>query len=107
VKRYRTEGALEEACRNAAKKRGWDSRKMNGLGYRSWPDRQFIPPEVRSGEKVGVKRRAQRSWWVEFKQPGEEPTPSQAQKIKELRARGEDVSVIDTREDFIRELEKR
>lgn len=96
-KREQLEGSIEESCRTYAKERGWDSRKMNGLGFRDWPDRLFIPPVVR-------RRRQRSSFWVEFKKPGEVPTPSQATKIALLRARGEEVYVLDNRDDFIKVL---
>lgn len=97
-RRQQLEGSIEESCRKYAQERGWDSRKMNGLGFRDWPDRFFIPPVVRRSKQ----RRG--SFWVEFKRPGEEPTTSQAEKIRLLRARGETVYVLDNRDDFIKVL---
>jgi hypothetical protein len=60
------------------------SRKMNGLGFRSWPDRVYL--------KLGVKR----PLWIEFKRPGEPPTDAQAEIHKQLRAQGQEVQVHDT-----------
>lgn len=93
-RRERLESSIEESCRQAAKDRGWESRKMNGFGFRSWPDRFFLAPRGRIG----------RSFWVEFKKPGEGPTPDQERFIKELRARGENVYVLDNRDDFLKVL---
>lgn len=90
-RRRRKEGSIEESCRVLAQDRGWTSRKMNGLGFRDWPDRIFLPP---------VTSRRGRRFWAEFKRPGEEPTPAQAKMHRNLRARGEEVWVLDNKEDF-------
>lgn len=86
-RRGRREASIEESCRLVAKNLGWESRKMNGLGFRDWPDRLFIPPRP-----VKPMRRA---FWVEFKRLGEEPTPAQGKRIEDLRRRGERVYVCD------------
>jgi hypothetical protein len=49
-----------------------------------------------------VLSRFARSFWVEFKKPGEGPTESQARMHKTLRDRGETVYVIDNPEEFKR-----
>lgn len=82
----RKEASIEESCRLIAKGMGWLSRKMNGMGFRDWPDRLFIPTR-------GPGRR--RPFWVEFKRMGEEPTPAQCLRIEDLRSRGERVYVCD------------
>lgn len=97
-KAKQSEASIEKSCRDYAHDRSWTSRKMNGLGFRSWPDRLFIPPRVK---KQMVNTRGRR-FWVEFKRPGEEPTPDQARQISELRERGETVYVLDNKEDFIK-----
>lgn len=79
-----------------AKDLGWQSRKMNGMGFASWPDRIFLPPEGARGHS---------RFWVEFKREGEDPTPRQAAMHKELAARGETVHVCRTREEFAEALE--
>lgn len=89
-KRRQSESSIENSCRDIAHALGWLSRKMNGLGFRSWPDRFFVSPRGRRG----------RSFWVEFKRPGEVPTPDQERMIAELRARGESVYTLDNKEDF-------
>lgn len=86
-KRRRKEASIEEACRLVARAAGWESRKMNGMGFRDWPDRLFVPPRP---------PRRRRPFWVEFKRPGEEPTTSQWARIKDLRARGERVHICDS-----------
>lgn len=86
-----------------AKERGWTSRKMNGLGFRSWPDRLFLPPRgtTRDREAAGYSVASLRHpFWVEFKRPGKEPTPDQARLHRDLRARGEVVHVCDSFESF-------
>jgi hypothetical protein len=98
----RTEASVEESCRRYAHDRGWTSRKMNGMGFRSWPDRLFLPPRAARGEQLpwtGAR------FWVEFKRPGKEPTPDQARMHRELRARGETVYVLSDRQGFIRVFE--
>lgn len=69
AKSYRTEADIEAAGERRLKKLGCKTRKMNGQGFRSWPDRQVIPiqrvPRVRS------------SFWIEWKRPRERLTPQQ------------------------------
>lgn len=88
------ESRIERACVDKAKDLGWLARKMNGLGFRSWPDRLFIPPAWL------VKLGRGKSIWVEFKRSGEVPTPDQLRIHADLRARGEEVHVFDNREAF-------
>jgi hypothetical protein len=87
------ESVIEERCRQIALKAGWVSRKMNGFGFRSWPDRLFIPPDQTI--KAGCE-----AFWVEFKRPKELPTPDQERVIEDLGKRGEKVFVCDSVEDF-------
>lgn len=104
--------------------RGIRSRKMNGMGSRSWPDRVFFLPG-----KNGEKKQTGPSWWndialklphftpedgpdgrlffIEFKRPGEEPTPLQWDTINSLRAAGFDVEVHDNAEEAIAALQRR
>lgn len=86
------EASIEQKGIDHAKARGWLARKMNGLGFRDWPDRLFIPR---------VRRPALTRFWVEFKKLGAEPTPSQAKMHVDLRARGETVYVCDNFEAFL------
>lgn len=92
------ESRIERACVDRAKELGWAARKMNGLGFRSWPDRLFIPPRGKAS--------ALESIWVEFKKPGEVPTPDQARMHEDLRARGELVFVFDNRHAFFEFIEE-
>ncbi len=57
-------------------------RKMNGMGARSWPDRMFV--------KDGG-----RTWYIEYKRPGEGPTPLQEAMITALRRLGHRVYLVD------------
>lgn len=68
----------------AKKKYNVDGVKMNILGRASMPDRLFLFPD--------------RPRWIEFKRPGEEPTPLQADKIAQLRELGYEVEVHDNKE---------
>lgn len=54
---------------------GLVSKKMNGLGDRSFPDRMILMPD---GKPI----------FIEFKRPGKEPTPKQWAKIYMLRDLG-------------------
>ena len=90
--RRKLEKSVEDRCVRLAKNKGWLVRKINGLGYRSWPDRLFIPPRKSKLEQ----------FWVEFKRLGEVPTPLQEQVHIDLRVRGQRVYVIDTYDDFLK-----
>jgi len=59
---------------------------MNGLGFRSWPDRLALKPGVA------------RPLWVEFKRLGETPTDAQRENHALLRALGQKIVVCDTYE---------
>lgn len=90
------ESAVENPCCRHARALGFLVRKMNGRGFRWWPDRLLVGPPVAPG-----------TLWVEFKRPPsgprakhEEPTEAQAALHAELRARGEEVWVVDSVEDF-------
>lgn len=86
-KRQDLERHIEQRFLHALKER-WptaDQRKMNGYGNRSWPDRMILLPKVPA-------------FFIEFKRPGEGPSPGQEQKIKELRALGKRVYICDDSE---------
>lgn len=86
---FRLERDLENACVRYAHVRGCLTRKMNGRGFRAWPDRLVLWP----GEHVE---------FVEFKLPDEEPTPLQAKLHRVLRKLGFTVHVCDSYEEFAR-----
>ena len=77
----RIESEVESKVVDYAKSRGCMERKMNGPGYRGWPDRLFMY----NGLTV----------WVEFKRLGEKPTNLQKVLHDRLRANGFDVHVVD------------
>lgn len=86
---------LERRCVRLAKRRyGLLTRKMNGLGFRSWCDRLLLPPK---GARIGAP-----VLWIEFKREGEEPSAKQALHHRELTARGQEVRVVDSEEQFER-----
>ena len=91
-KTIQREEGVESWCRAYAHERGWVSRKMNGLGFRSWPDRLFVPPP---------KRPEASRFWVEFKRPNKTSTPDQARMQKDLRNRGEVVYVCSNKQRFV------
>lgn len=55
---------IENSFVRQAKKLGCKTRKLNGTGYRSWPDRLILVPG-------GV------TLFIEFKRPGEDLRPDQ------------------------------
>lgn len=71
-KRKVREASIEDGVVRWAKEQGIKSRKMNGLGNASWPDRMFILPN-------GIVA------FIEFKRPGGEPTALQKDTIEELK----------------------
>lgn len=75
------EATIENAVVKYAKARGFQARKMNGLGFRSWPDRLFIGNDC--------------SFWVEFKRPGATTTSAQDHQLEVLRNMGQHVYVVD------------
>jgi hypothetical protein len=77
----RLESEIESKVVDYAKSKGCMERKMNGPGYRGWPDRLFMY----NGKVV----------WVEFKRLGEEPTNLQRFIHGRLRDNGFDVEVVD------------
>ena len=99
------------------------STKNNGMGQRSWPDRTFwIPLQSPSATTKALADEAEEwqasghkshlrifatPFLIEFKRPGEEPTPLQWDTIKHLRAAGYDVEVHDSKESAIAAIQKR
>jgi hypothetical protein len=78
---------IEEAVRvKAREKLGLTSTKLNLRHARDWPDRLFWIP-------------GGRPFLIEFKRPGEHPTPKQAARIEELRSLGYDVEVHTDKEE--------
>ena len=78
-----------------ADKHGWiRTRKMNGLGNRSWPDRLFPIP----GGKP---------FFIEFKRPGEKPTELQAHMHQQMKETGYDIEVHDNKDEALDALQKR
>ena len=72
---------IEERVIKWAKNQGWRVRKMNGLGYRSWPDRMFIGPGFVA--------------FIEFKRPKEVPTTLQQRILDELVEFGHNARYFD------------
>ena len=86
AKRGTPERSIEDECELIAAAEGVPSVKLEKV-KRSWPDRCFFMPEGRP-------------LIVEFKQPGESPTPQQTARIETLRELGYFVVVIDDVEEF-------
>lgn len=83
MKRWRKREATTEGAtvRRAKEELGIISRKMNGMGFNSWPDRMFMIPR--------------KPFFIEFKREGEVPTPLQVENHTWLRSLGYDVEVHD------------
>lgn len=81
------ESEIEAKCVELAAAEGYRAAKLDRL-KRSMPDQLFYHP-------------SRACFLVEFKRPGEEPRPQQAKRIRELRAEGFEVSVIDNVADFV------
>lgn len=64
-----------------ATERGMLVLKLNTMGRAHWPDRMFL--------------QSNRVLFIEFKRPGEKPTPAQDQIHKQLREQGFQVNVVD------------
>lgn len=91
-KRVEKESAIEGRAVRWAAQRGILNRKMNGLGNVSWPDRLFILPN-------GIAA------FVEFKRPGEQPTPLQYDTMRKLLDAKQHVAWFDDSDAAIQWLE--
>ncbi len=87
------EKTIENGVTAWAKKRGIITRKMNGLGNRSWPDQMFIFPDGRIA-------------FIEFKAPGKKPTDLQAMMLADLQARGVYADFFDNKPDALAFLQR-
>jgi len=87
----KNEGRLEESIersvtRYAIEQYGACARKMNGTGYRDWPDRLYLrTPSTQDS----------RDLWVEYKRRGERPRAGQGRLLRYLRATGHLAFVVD------------
>lgn len=63
------------------------TRKMNGSGYRHWPDQLVLKPKVKA------------PLWLEFKREGEDATRAQKFIHDLLRSIGQKVYVVHTYEE--------
>lgn len=79
------EVAIEKPSCEFAVRRGWMVVKLMLCNIDSMPDRLLM----RKGRVI----------FIEFKAPGEDPTPKQAKRHREIRAQGIEVFVIDNLED--------
>ena len=68
------EKKLEKRCTDVAKVHGWWSRKFSSPSNRGVPDRIFI----KEGKVI----------FIEFKAPGNEPTPLQLHEIRQIGIHG-------------------
>ena len=86
---YRYESELEADCTDVAVSLGAEHRKLDtGVNAKGQLDHAYWLPH-------GVH------FIVEFKLPGERPSPKQKKKIARLRALGHAVHVIDSYEGFL------
>ena len=89
------EASVEKRSCGFAKAEGVLSRKMNGSGFRAWPDRAFMPPDMGTPWEPCVP-----VIWVEFKRVGEDLTPAQAELQADLVRRGQRVCTVRTLDEF-------
>ena len=75
---------IEQPAVAYAQRRGWIIEKVVSQSRKGWPDRTCI--------------RKGRVMFVEFKRPGGQLSAIQVKRIKELRAAGAEVHVIDNLE---------
>lgn len=93
VKKKILERHVENSVVRHAKDNNFKVRKMNGMGYRSWPDRMFLYRKVCM-------------FFIEFKRSGEVPNENQEREITELRRMGFTVYVVDNVKDGKRIIDK-
>lgn len=86
----KSERAIESAAVLYAQSWGVDSVKLD-KAKRGYPDEIFFMPN-------------RYSWLVEFKMPGEQPTPQQVDRHEILGDLGHVVSVLDNLDDFIEQF---
>lgn len=79
------ESDIEKAVSAYAEKRGWMVVKLMICNVDSMPDRLLM----RKGRVI----------FIEFKKPGETPTPKQAKRHREIRAQGIEVFAVDNEEE--------
>lgn len=75
------EREVERPAKEYARRRGWWVAKFVSPGLNGVPDDVFI----RDG----------RVMFIEFKRPGEDLRPLQAKRVRDMRAHGAEVHVID------------
>ncbi|CAM3776944.1 SNF2-related protein [Litorimonas haliclonae] len=80
-----SESHIQKKVGEFAKAQGWRAYPFRSVNHNAIPDRIYF--------------RKSQTKMIEFKDAGEEPTPLQAYEIRELRAEGMDVHVIDNVED--------
>ena len=76
---------IERPSKDFAKHRGWFVCKLMKCDINGMPDDLFI----RNGQVM----------FIEFKAPGEQPTPQQVRRHKQIRQHGIPVHVCDSLED--------
>ena len=80
------EKKLEKRCTDVAKANGWWSRKFSSPANRGVPDRVFL----KDGDVV----------WIEFKAPGNTPTPLQDHELALIKKHGGNATWVDNVDDF-------
>lgn len=81
---------IERPAHEFAKSRGWMAEKIMRTGRRGFPDHLFI----RDGVTI----------YIEFKRPGELPSPQQLRRHAEMRKHGASVFVVDSLDEAMRLL---
>lgn len=84
------ERKLEKRCADLARAHGWYTRKWASPSHRGVPDRLFL----KDGDWIAI----------EFKAPGNKPTPLQADEIEQIREHGGGAIWCDNVDDFKKRL---
>ncbi len=86
----RIEKDIENSAIRVVKRRypGTITRKMNGAGFRGWPDRLFLVPGLDA-------------FWIEYKRPGLNLTKLQIDIVAELRNLGQRVYICASTEETL------
>lgn len=78
-----SEATIERRFFKHVQRHGCVPLKLTLHGNRGWPDRLVLAPGART-------------FWVEFKRPGKQPTPLQRRRHRYLRALGFETCITDS-----------
>lgn len=97
------EGEVKDYLKARVEALGGEIRFVKWIGRRHAPDCRVMFPPARSWPMTGGHT-PYRNCWVETKAPGKRPRPGQEREHKRMRAMGEIVLTLPTKEDIDREF---